>query len=80
MLRYLAGLETPLHAVVHRIPFQWMEQEDKSYQGLKVMLSQALVVQLPDWKKDFHVFMDASDIAIASVLMQLTNHKWYRPV
>ena len=80
MLRYLAGLETPLHAVVHRIPFQWMEQEEKAYQALKVMLSQALVVQPPEWMKDFHVFVDGSDIEIGSVLMQLTELKWYPPV
>jgi hypothetical protein len=24
----------------------------------------------PDWNREFHVFMDASDIAIGSVLMQ----------
>ena len=44
------------------------------------MLSQAPVVQPPDWTKSFHVFVDASDIAIGSVLMQLTEPKWYRPV
>ena len=38
------------------------------------------MVQPLDWKKDFHVFMDASDIAIGSVLMKLTEPKWYRLV
>ena len=80
MLRYLADFATPLHAVVHHIPFQWTEQEEKAYQALKVMLSQAPVVQPPDWTKDFHVSVDASDIMIKSVLMQLTEPKWYRPV
>ena len=41
MLRYLAVFATPLHAAMHRIPFQWTEQEEKTYQALKVMLSQA---------------------------------------
>ena len=44
------------------------------------MLSQAPVVQPPDWTKSFHVFVDASDIAIGSVLMQVTDPKWYRLV
>ena len=44
------------------------------------MLSQAMVVQPPDWSKEFHVFVDASDIAIGNVLMQLTEPKWYRSV
>ena len=74
MLRYLADFATPLHAIVHCVPFQWTEQEEKAYQVLKV-LSQAPVVQPPDWTKDFHVFVDASDIAIGSVLMQLTEPK-----
>mgnify|MGYP002775443223 CR=1 FL=1 len=79
MLRHLADFATPLHVTVHRLPFQWAEKEDKAYQALKVMLSQAPVVQPPDWTKSFHVFVDASDIASGSVLMQLTEPKWYRP-
>ena len=39
MLRYLADFITPLHVVVHRLPFQWTEHEDKAYQVLKAMLS-----------------------------------------
>ena len=69
MLRYLADLSTPLHAVVHRTPFQWTELEDRAYHALKVMLSQAPVVQPAYWSKEFHVFVDASDISISSVLM-----------
>ena len=80
VLRYLADLATPLHVTVHRTPFQWMELEDKAYHALKIMLSQAPVVQPPNWSKEFHVFVDTSDIAIGSVLMQLTEPKWYRPV
>ena len=82
MLRHLADFATPLHAAVHRTPFQWMETEEKAYGALKVkvMLSQAPVVQPPDWAQPFHVFVDASDIAIGSALMQLTTPNWYRPV
>ena len=80
MIRHLADFATPLHAAVHRLPFQGAEPEEKAYQALKVMLSQAPVVQPPDWTKSFHVFVDASDITIGSVLMQLIEPKWYRPV
>ena len=80
IIRHLADFATPLHAVVHRMPFQWVEPEEAAYQALKVMVSQALVVQPPDWTKSFHVFVDASDIAIGSVLMQLTEPRLYRPV
>ena len=44
------------------------------------MLSQAPEVQPLDWKEPFHIFVDASDIAIGSALMQKTPPNWYRPV
>ena len=80
MIRYLADFATPLHAAVHRTPFQWTATEEKAYDALKVMLTQAPVVQPPVWAKPFHVFVDASDIAIGSALMQLTEPNWYRPM
>jgi hypothetical protein len=38
------------------------------------------VVQPPDWNQEFHVFVDESDIAIGSVLMQKYDKNWFRPV
>ena len=73
MLRHLAVFATSLHAAVHHAPFRWTETEDKAYGALKFMLSQASVVQPPDWTRPFHVFVDASDIAIGSALMQHTS-------
>ena len=69
MLQYLADFSTLFYVAIHRLPFMWMEQEDKAYQALKFMLSQAPMLQPPDWTKDFHVFVDASDVTIRSVLM-----------
>ena len=69
MLHYLADFATPLHAAVHTVPFRWTKCEDDAYRSLKVMLSHALVVQPPDWTQPFHVFVDASEIAIDIALM-----------
>ena len=80
MLHYLADFATPLHAAVHRTPFTWTAVEEKAFQALKVILTQSPVFQPPDWANPFHVFVDASDIAIGSALMQLTEPNWYRPV
>ena len=44
------------------------------------MLTQALVVQPPDWEKPFHVFVDALEIAVDSALVELTEPNWYKPV
>ena len=80
MIRYLADVATPLHTAVHKTPFQWTVVEQDAYNCLKKRLSKVPVVQPPDWEKPFRVFVDASDIAIGSVLTQLEEPNWYRPV
>jgi hypothetical protein len=68
-IRHLADFATPLHAVVHWEPFSWTKEEEKAFAALKLLLTRAPVVQHPDWNREFHVFVDASDILIGSVLM-----------
>jgi hypothetical protein len=80
MIRHLADFATPLHATVHREPFTWTEEEEKAFPALKLLLTRAPVVQPPDWNREFHVFVDASNIAIGSVLMQKYEKNWFRPV
>jgi hypothetical protein len=64
MIRHLADFATPLHAAVHREPFTWMEEEEKAFAALKLLLTRASVIQPPDWNREFYVFLDASEIAI----------------
>ena len=66
MIRYLVDVATPLHAAVHKTPFQWSTVEHEAYNCLKKMLTKVPVVQPPSCAKDFHVFVDTSDIAIGS--------------
>ena len=76
----MADFTRPLHAAVHCTPFKWTATEEKAYDALKIMLTQASVVQPPTWQKPFRAFVDASNIAIGSALMQLTEPNWYRLV
>ena len=76
IIRYFANFATPLHA--HRTPFQWLTTTHDAYDYLKKMLSRVPIVQPRDWTKDFHAFVDTSDIAIGSALMQLSEPNWYR--
>ena len=62
------------------VPFWWTERKDKTYKSLKILLSHAPVVQTLNWTQPFHVFVDASDIAIGSTLMQRTPPNWFRLV
>jgi hypothetical protein len=80
MICHLADFATPLHSAVHRELFSWTEEEEKAFAALKLLLTRALVVQPPDWNREFHVFVHASDIAIGSVLMQKYEKNWFRLV
>ena len=44
ILQCLADFATPLHATVHNTPFKWTTTEEKTYDALKVMLTQATVL------------------------------------
>jgi hypothetical protein len=80
MIRHLADFATPLHAALHREPFTWTEEEEKALAALKLLLTRAPVVQSADWDREFHVFVDASDIAIGNILMSKYKKSWFGPV
>ena len=50
--------------------FKWMEECEASFQELKKCLTTAPVLILPDIRKDFQVYCDASRLGLGSVLMQ----------
>jgi hypothetical protein len=50
--------------------FEWSEACEKSFQELKKRLTTAPVLTLPDIKKDFVVYYDASKQGLGCVLMQ----------
>jgi hypothetical protein len=50
--------------------FEWSEACEKSFQELKKRLTMAPVLTLPDIKKDFVVYCDASKQGLGCVLVQ----------
>ena len=50
--------------------FHWTEECEASSKELKKRLTTALVLILPDIRKDFQVYCDASRLGLGSVLMQ----------
>src|SRR4051812_7734578 len=71
---------TPLTALLHKdLKFQWNTPEQTAFEELKVKLTTAPVLLLPDPNKPFTVTTDASDFAIGAVLTQ-DNGKGEQPV
>ena len=49
--------------------FRWEKEKDESFEGLKVHLARTPIVAYPDWNKEFHVHIDASNYAIEATLV-----------
>ena len=63
-----------------KVIFQWTEEQDRAFKLLKKMLVVAPILQPPNWSLEFHIFVDASHIAIGVVLMQEKVKGWFRPI
>ena len=49
----------------------WGEEQDKSFDFFKEVISNALVLSQPDWDREFHIATDASQYAVGVVLYQV---------
>eukprot|EP00253_Pinus_taeda_P001724 PITA_01724 len=60
--------------------FCWNEECQQSLDVLKENMVTALVLVFPDWKKEFHVHLDASCIALGAVLTQASEGELDHPI
>jgi len=61
----------PLHALKEKgCQFNWTDQHQVAFDTLKKALSEAPVLQIPDFSGEFVLVTDASDLAISAVLNQ----------
>ena len=54
----------------HDAKYEWNEECQKSLDILKERMVTAPILVFPDWKKIFHVHVDASSIALGIILAQ----------
>ena len=52
------------------VTWHWEEEQQKSFNALKIMLQEAPILQLPDFNKPFIVTTDASHYCVGGVLSQ----------
>jgi hypothetical protein len=60
--------------------FEWSVSANNSYEKLKNILSSPPVLVIADFRKEFILFTDASNVAVSAVLTQLDDHDIYRPI
>ena len=66
-----AQLAQPLYNLLKKdTPYNWDNLCQNIFESLKQTLTSDVVLAHPDYEKTFHVFTDASNIAVGAVLMQ----------
>jgi hypothetical protein len=70
----MAGLATPLTDMMGktatRLGFKWGEEQERALEALKAAVLLAPAKVAPDYSLPFHIFVDASDVGVACVLVQ----------
>jgi hypothetical protein len=73
-MRDFSTIAAPLHGLTKNgVPFLWGPAQQQAFDALKLKLTQAPLLQLPDFEKTFELECDASGIGIGGVLIQGVN-------
>ena len=61
-IKIFAKVSYPLDRLICKEEsFRWDKDQDEAFEGLKVRLATASILAYPDWNKEFHVHVDASN-------------------
>jgi hypothetical protein len=60
-----------LRLLRHDIPFHWDDYAQQSFDDLKTALSNAPLISAPDYDRDYILYVSASAVSVAGVLVQL---------
>ena len=71
MWKQRSHLLTPLTALVGpTTPFIWGDEQQRSFEAMKTVMSQEALLTFPDFSKPFHIYTDASKYQLGAVIMQ----------
>ena len=72
---------TPMEKLLNKdVKFQWTEQCQEILDVPKNKMVTTPILNLPNWKKEFHVHVDVSSIALHIVLAQPDNGSINHPI
>nr|GEW79336.1 transposon Ty3-G Gag-Pol polyprotein [Tanacetum cinerariifolium] len=69
-IKGFGGIAAPLHRLVGKAHFQWVEFANNAFQGLKEALTTTPTLGLPNWSLPFTLECDVSGVGIGAVLTQ----------
>lgn len=88
LIRDYSGIAAPLTNLLKKTfgPFRWTEEADRAFKALRTAMCTSPIVANPDFRVEFCIQCDASDVSAASVLTQVQegkevviayfSHKW----
>ena len=80
-IKAYAQITVPMENLVKKdATFCWDDECHRSLDVLKGKMVTALILVFSDWKKEFHVHVDASCIALRVVLTQATEEEMDHPI
>ena len=65
-----SGVAAPITDLIRLEKFDWKKAAEKAFEELKRLMTEALVLRLPDFERVFEVACDASGVGIGGVLSQ----------
>jgi len=63
-----------------RIKLDWRPEHQRAFEAVKAAVAEATMLRHPDFNKEFHVDVDASDVGIGAVLQQKDEEGRMRPI
>ena len=67
----LAAIAIPLYELTQKdVKFHWSDQCHQAFEQLKIAIASEPILRQPNWEVIFHVHVDASGIALGSILAQ----------
>jgi hypothetical protein len=70
---YATQAHSFLRLLCHDIPFHWDEHAQKVFDNLKMALSNAPLISSPDYNCDYILYILASSISVAGILIQISD-------
>jgi hypothetical protein len=71
MWRRRSHLLSPISVMVsEKVQFVWENEQQKAFDEIKAVISRETLLSFPSFTKEFHIYTDASDYQLGSVIMQ----------